>query len=235
MRSTVRSFHRTAAVRGVQASCDGRVPARAGRQGGGIPRISSKLGAARGAGRGHATEAEMMIEDDVWVTVEYRLYDSQGEALEPSERELTYLQGGYGAVFPRVEEALAGQEVGYETVLYLEPEDSFGDYDPELVRLAPRAEFPEALEVGMTFEGVPGEDAEEGIFTVTDFTDEAVVLDGNHPLAGMSLRFELRVTDVRQASAEEVEQERTAASEYDDDEDEGPASHGTSSEARRLH
>lgn len=175
----------------------------------------------------------MLIEDDVWVTVEYRLYDSQGEALEPSERELTYLQGGYGAVFPRVEEALAGHGVGYETVLYLEPEDSFGDYDPELVRLAPRAHFPEGLEVGMTFEGIPGEDAEEGLFTVTDFTDEAVVLDGNHPLAGMSLRFELRVTDVREASVDEVERERAASEGFD--EGEAGTGHGAPREIRRLH
>ena len=48
----------------------------------------------------------MLIEDDVWVTVRYRLFDSQGDALEPSERELTYLQGGYGAVFPRIEERI---------------------------------------------------------------------------------------------------------------------------------
>lgn len=165
----------------------------------------------------------MLIEDDVWVTVEYRLYDSQGEALEPSERELTYLQGGYGAVFPRVEQALQGHGVGYETVLYLEPEDSFGDYDPELVRLAHREDFPEQLEVGMTFEGVPGDEGERGLFTVTDFTDEAVVLDGNHPLAGMSLRFELRVIDVREATVEEVERERAAVREAPDEDDDDPA------------
>ncbi|HWS74209.1 MAG TPA: peptidylprolyl isomerase [Quisquiliibacterium sp.] len=182
----------------------------------------------------------MLIEDDVWVTVEYRLYDSQGEELEPAERELTYLQGGYGAVFPRVEEALAGHGVGYETVLYLEPEDGFGDYDPDLVRLAAREDFPDELEVGMAFEGVPGDDEEEGIFTVTDFTDEAVVLDGNHPLAGMSLRFELRVIDVREASVEEVERERAAAAEADDDDDgdgdgdEEPGA-GVPTAARRLH
>jgi len=160
----------------------------------------------------------MLIDDDVWVTVRYRLFDSQGEALESGERELTYLQGGYGAVFPRIEDALEGHGVGYQTTLYLEPEDSFGDYDPDLVRLAPRDHFPDELEVGMTFEGVPGEDDDEddGLYTVTDFTDEAVVLDGNHPLAGMSLRFDLRVMDVRGASAEEVERERQSASAYAD-------------------
>jgi FKBP-type peptidyl-prolyl cis-trans isomerase SlyD len=154
----------------------------------------------------------MMIENDVWVTVRYRLFDSLGDALEPTERELTYLQGGYGTVFPSIEEALAGHGVGYATRVHLEPEESFGDYDPELVRLASREQFPDDLEVGMTFEGVPGEDDaddEDGrLYIVTDMTDEAVVLDANHPLAGMSLRFDIRVVDVRAASAEEVERER---------------------------
>ncbi|MEN9315929.1 MAG: FKBP-type peptidyl-prolyl cis-trans isomerase SlyD, partial [Pseudomonadota bacterium] len=142
--------------------------------------------------------ADMMIATDTWVTVRYRLYDAQGEALEPDEREVTYLQGGYGAVFPRVEAALEGGTIGFETTVHLEPEDAFGEYDADLLRIAPRGEFPEALEVGMTFEGVPGQGEDEGIFTVTDFTDEAVVLDGNHPLAGMSLRFDLSVIDVRE-------------------------------------
>ena len=179
----------------------------------------------------------MQIEDDTWVTVRYRLYDAQGEALEPDERELTYLQGGYGAVFPRVEEALAGQAIGFQTTVHLEPEDGFGEYDADLLRIAPRSAFPAALELGMTFEGIPGEgdedddDDEDGLFTVTDITDEAVVLDGNHPLAGMALRFELQVVDVREATDEEVAAER-AALEEDDDADEvsgesgGPESQG---------
>ena len=81
---------------------------------------------------------------------------------------------------------------------------------------------------------MPGDDEEEGIFTVTYFTDEAVVLDGNHPLAGMSLRFELRVIDVREATVDEVERERAAAAEDDEDDDASPGE-GMSSEARRLH
>lgn len=153
----------------------------------------------------------MQIEDDTWVTVRYRLYDAQGEALEPDERELTYLQGGYGAVFPLVEEALAGQAIGFQTTVFLEPEDGFGEYDADLLRIAPRSAFPAALELGMTFEGVPGEEEDEdGLFTVTDITDEAVVLDGNHPLAGLSLRFDLQVIDVREATDEEVAAERAA-------------------------
>lgn len=171
----------------------------------------------------------MQIENDHWVTVRYRLYDSDGEPIEDGERELTYLQGGYGSVFPRVEQALAGHEPGYKASLYLQPDDTFGDYDAGLVRLAPRAEFPDSIEIGMTFEGVPGEDEtsaddEERLYVVTDFTGDVVVLDGNHPLAGMALRFDVRVLSVRAATPTEVERERErAAAEADggpgDDED----------------
>lgn len=153
----------------------------------------------------------MLIEDDRWVTVRYRLFDAQGEALEPDARELTYLHGGYGAVFPAIEAALEGREAGHSATLRLEPEDGFGDYDPELVHLADRADFPDTLEVGMTFEGAPGEEGDQSLYTVTDFTDDTVVLDGNHPLAGMALRFELEVVDVREASEEEIEHERALA------------------------
>lgn len=154
---------------------------------------------------------DMRIEPDVWVTVRYRLYDSQGEALEEGEREWTYLHGGYGAVFPKIEAALAGREVGYTASLYLEPEDTFGDYDAQRLRVVPRDRFPGTLEPGMTFESVPGEAPDGELYTVTDLTDDAVVLDGNHPLAGMALRFDLEVEDVRLATEEEVAEERERA------------------------
>jgi FKBP-type peptidyl-prolyl cis-trans isomerase SlyD len=155
----------------------------------------------------------MKIEENTWVTVRYRLYDSQGEALEEGEREWTYLHGGYGAVFPKVEEALAGRQPGDTTTLYLEPEDTFGDYDADLLRVAPRDRFPAALEPGMTFECLPGEAPDGELYTVTDLTEDTVVLDGNHPLAGMALRFDLEVEDVRVATLEEIEQERERTAE----------------------
>jgi FKBP-type peptidyl-prolyl cis-trans isomerase SlyD len=150
----------------------------------------------------------MQVESNVWVTVRYRLFDSENGPIEEGEREWTYLHGGYGAVFPRIEAALAGQSVGYTTSLYLEPDDTFGDYDAERLRVEPRDRFPAHLEAGMTFDAVPGEASDGELYTVTDFTDEAVVLDGNHPLAGMALRFELVIEDLRVATDEEVEQER---------------------------
>ncbi|HBD35031.1 MAG TPA: peptidylprolyl isomerase, partial [Cupriavidus sp.] len=69
------------------------------------------------------------------------------------------------------------------------------DYDAELVKVEPRDRFPEPLEVGMQFEGVPedGDDEDSIIYTVTDVAEDKVVLDGNHPLAGMALRFWLKV------------------------------------------
>ncbi len=148
---------------------------------------------------------------DHWVELRYRLFDAQGEPIEPGERELTYLHGGYGAVFARIEVALEGLGVGDEASVHLEPSDSFGDYDADLVSLAPRDLFPEVLEVGMSFEGLPGEASDGLIRIVTDFTDDTVVLDANHPLAGMGLRFDLRVTGVREAAQEEIERERQAA------------------------
>ncbi len=150
------------------------------------------------------------IAADRLVQLRYRLFDAQGEPIESGERELTYLHGGYGAVFPAIEAVLEGLGVGDETSVTLQPGDSFGDYDAELLRLAPRHLFPGELEVGMSFEGLPGEDPDGLIHTVTDVTDDTVVLDANHPLAGMALRFELRVLDVRDATDEEIERERQA-------------------------
>jgi FKBP-type peptidyl-prolyl cis-trans isomerase SlyD len=167
----------------------------------------------------------MHVEPDVWVTLRYRLFDSQGEPVEEGEREWTYLHGGYGSIFEKIEASLDGQAVGFTTSLYLEPEDTFGDYDAQRLRVEPRDRFPDDLEAGMTFEGVPGDEAGTDpaaglnpdadnaeppvlIYTVTDITDEAVVLDGNHPLAGMALRFEIEIEDLRPATLEEIEAEQ---------------------------
>lgn len=151
----------------------------------------------------------MRIQRNVWVTLKYSISDSQGEAINSGSDTVTYLHGGYGTVFPAIERALDGREAGESLELYLEPEDTFGDYDAELVRLEQRGKFPEPLEPGLQFEGVPGDDvdAEPVIYTITEMTDDVVVLDGNHPLAGISLRFAINVVEVREASDEEVAEE----------------------------
>ena len=148
----------------------------------------------------------MRIDRGTVVRLEYELKDSEGELLEDEGAELQYLHGGYGGIFPKVEAALQGKEAGQEVALTLEPEDAFGEYDAELLRVEPRDRFPKELEVGMRFEGVPGDREEEAlIYTVTDVTPEGVVVDGNHPLAGERLWFRATVGEVRAATDEELE------------------------------
>jgi FKBP-type peptidyl-prolyl cis-trans isomerase SlyD len=147
----------------------------------------------------------MRISNGKVVTLDYELKNSEGEALEDEGAQVEYLHGGFGGIFPKVEEALEGQEVGHEANLTLEPHDAFGEYDAELVRVEPRERFPKELEVGMQFEGVPGEREEDAvIYTVTDITPDKVVVDGNHPLAGERLWFKCAVTEVRAATEEEL-------------------------------
>ena len=158
----------------------------------------------------------MKISKDSVVTLKYRLTDAQGEFIEETEEPSEYLQGGHDAIFPRVEAALEGREKGYVTTLHLEPQDAFGDYDAEQVRVEARAKFPEPLEVGMRFEGVPEDEGEDSeILTVTDLTTDTVVLDANHPLAGVALRFELEVLAVRAATAEELEHGHVHGADHD--------------------
>jgi FKBP-type peptidyl-prolyl cis-trans isomerase SlyD len=139
------------------------------------------------------------------VKLDFELKDCDGRLLDDEGAQLEYLHGGFGGIFAKVEEALEGKDVGHELALTLEPEDAFGEYDAELLRVEPRDRFPEVIEIGMRFEGVPGEREEEAlIYTVTDVTPESVVVDGNHPLAGERLWIKCAVKEVRAATADEL-------------------------------
>jgi FKBP-type peptidyl-prolyl cis-trans isomerase SlyD len=148
----------------------------------------------------------MRIESGRVVRLDYELKDCDGEPVEDEGAHLEYLHGGFGGIFPKVEEVLEGKDVGHEVKLTLEPEDAFGEYDAELLRVEPRERFPREIEVGMRFEGVPGDRADEAmIYTVTDVTPDSVVVDGNHPLAGERLWFSAKVSEVRAATEEELQ------------------------------
>ncbi len=152
----------------------------------------------------------MKIARNTVVTVHYKLSDAQGNLIEEGQQPMVYLHGGYENTLPKIEEALDGQEAGYKTTIQIEPEDAFGEYDSELVKVEPRNRLPTPLEVGMQFEGMPEggeEDDDAVIFTVTDIADDKVVLDGNHPLAGIALVFDLNVESVRVATTEEITHE----------------------------
>lgn len=145
----------------------------------------------------------MKIDQGALVSLDITMYDAQGILLEHSEEPLVYLHG-HDDLFPRVEEALAGKEVGARVALQLEPEDAFGDYDPALVMLMPLDNLGQGVEVGMRVEGDGGEGTTGRIFTITDIAEGMAVLDGNHPLAGFALRFDITVLEVRAANPEEL-------------------------------
>ncbi|MBC7404573.1 MAG: peptidylprolyl isomerase [Cytophaga sp.] len=148
----------------------------------------------------------MKIAKNTVVTVHYKLSDAQGTLIEDGQEPMVYLHGGYENTLPKIEETLEGKVAGFDTTIQVEPEDAFGEYDADLVKVEERKNLPTPLEIGMQFEGTPDgdDDGDALIFTVTDIADDKVVLDGNHPLAGMALRFSLNVVDVREASDEEI-------------------------------
>lgn len=146
----------------------------------------------------------MQIGKDTVVSLTYELLDASGGTVEKTEDPIEYLHGGYDGIFLLVEKALAGKGAGENCRVRLEPDDAFGDYDAELVHLEPRSKFPDNIKVGMQFEGRGTESGASLIYTVTEIADDKVVVDGNHPLAGISLLFSCSVTGVRAATAEEI-------------------------------
>jgi len=126
------------------------------------------------------------------------MHDAQGVQLQPAS-ELTYLHGGYGELFAALEQALEGKGAGESILVQLEPEDAFGDYDADLLRVEPAERYGDGIAVGMEVEEAAR------FYTVTDIADGKVVLDGNHPLAGMALRFSVAILTVRSARAEEIQ------------------------------
>ena len=143
------------------------------------------------------------------VSLTWRLADTLGNPIDELTDPVEFLVGG-DDLLPKVEEALLGHDSDDEVALHLEPEHAFGEYDPKLVFFEARSIFPEALEVGMQFDGVPPRTATEGmpadaIYNVTEVYPDHVVLDGNHPLAGIALRLAITVRDVRAATEDEIE------------------------------
>lgn len=138
------------------------------------------------------------------VTLNYTVRDPDGAVIDDGQHPLVYLHGGYDGIFPVLEEALHGKSVGDSFQLKLQPEDAFGDYDEELILVEDAKLFPDNIEVGMSFERVSDDGEEELIYRITDIADGKVVVDGNHPLAGVSLVFDVTVAEVRAATAEEI-------------------------------
>ncbi len=150
------------------------------------------------------------------VSLTWRLEDAQGALIDELNEPMEFFFGG-DDLLAKVEEALTGQTVGFEASLFLEPEHAFGDYDANLVFFEPSEIFHSAVEEGMQFEGPPPgsktpDMPADALYTVTEVYDTHVVLDGNHPLAGLALKLALKVIDVREANDDEIEQGSVAQS-----------------------
>lgn len=149
----------------------------------------------------------MKITEQCVVGLSWTLKDTLGEVLDESDDPVEFLVGGKD-LLAKIEEALQGHESGDRLDLHLEPEHAFGDYDDRLLFLEPRHLFPDELEEGMGFEGLPPgcnpAAPRDRLFFVSDIYPDHVVLDANHPLAGIALRLTLRIHSVREAEIEEV-------------------------------
>ena len=151
----------------------------------------------------------MEITKQCVVALTWTLKDTLGEVLDVLEAPVEFLIGG-DDLFDSIEDALQGHEPGASVNLHLEPEQAFGDFNDQLVFLEPRSLFPAEIEAGMTFDGsalpkgCSPDGPKDALYTVTDIYPEHVVLDANHPLAGIALRLALTVQAVREATEDEI-------------------------------
>lgn len=147
------------------------------------------------------------ITENCVVALTWTLKDTLGEELDVLDEPTEFLVGG-NDLLAKIEEALQGHAPGDTLDLHLEPQDAFGDYDDRLLFLEPRHLFPAELEEGMGFESLPAgcnpSAPQDRIYFVSDIYPEHVVLDANHPLAGIALRIALKVHAVREADESEV-------------------------------
>jgi FKBP-type peptidyl-prolyl cis-trans isomerase SlyD len=145
----------------------------------------------------------MKIEKNSAVTMQFKLTEASGKPIENSGKPAVYLHGGYGNTLPKIEEALEGQEAGYAVTLNLAAADAFGVIDDNLLRTIPKTQFPPGVKVGGQLEG-RADDGSVQVYTVTKIKGDTVYMDGNHPLAGKDVRFDLKVLSVRVATEEEI-------------------------------
>lgn len=146
----------------------------------------------------------MPIQKNSVVEVAYELYDDQEQRIiHRYDTPLTYLHGGYHGTFPKVEAALEGKNVGDEIDLTLAPAEHFGEVRQEYIRQELRDILPPEIKVGDILESEDGH-GHTHYFRVTGMDDTHATLDGNHPLAGLTLRFKAKVQSVREATADEI-------------------------------
>jgi FKBP-type peptidyl-prolyl cis-trans isomerase SlyD len=147
----------------------------------------------------------MQISKNKVVTLKYRLTDDDGDLIDEStEAEPMAYIHGVGNLIPGLEAALEGKQKGDALKVTVNPDEGFGDRNDELTRVVSRSvfDFVEELEVGMQFQTDGGQGME--VVTIVGIEGDQVTVDGNHPLAGVTLSFDVAVLDVRDATQEEL-------------------------------
>lgn len=147
----------------------------------------------------------MQIAQDSVVSIHYTLTSDAGEVIDSSSGGdvLVFLQG-HGNLIPGLERELEGKQAGAKFKVRIAPADGYGESDESLIQDVPRAAFQgvDDIQVGMQFQAQSNHGPRT--VTITKVADDAITVDGNHPLAGQHLNFEVEVTDVRAATEEEL-------------------------------
>lgn len=149
----------------------------------------------------------MKITKNCVVTLDYTASDMDGHIVDEGKTPITYLHGGYSDIFEKLEYHLEGKSIKDSVEIELMAHEAFGEYDESLVEIEDISNVPDNIQIGMQLEGhsLESDDGSEPlIYTVTEITQDKVVLDANHPLAGIDLAFSCTVIDIRQASDEEI-------------------------------
>ena len=148
----------------------------------------------------------MNIQNNSAVSFHYKLTDDDGISIDSSEGKepLGYLHGA-GNIIPGLEKALEGKTIGDSLTVAVTAAEGYGEVQKELIQEVPKEAFQgvDNIEVGMQFEAQTGQGGTVPV-TVIAVTDEIVTVDGNHPLAGINLNFDVTIEEVREASEEEL-------------------------------
>ena len=149
----------------------------------------------------------MNVENDRVVSIHYTLTDNDGVELDSSKDQdpLVYLQG-VGNIIPGLENALTGLTIGEQLQVQVQPNDGYGEVDLELIQTVPHAAFDgvDDIQPGMQFQAQDSQGNVQMV-QVTAVGEEGVTVDGNHPLAGMVLNFDVTIDGIREATSEEID------------------------------
>jgi FKBP-type peptidyl-prolyl cis-trans isomerase SlyD len=148
----------------------------------------------------------MLIGENCVVSINYTLKNDSGAVMDesPEGEPLVYLHGAAG-IIPGLENELTGKTAGAEFQVTIKPEEAYGEHQPHLIQQVPRSAFPEDMELA---EGMQFQAQTEGgpmPVTITGVSDDLITVDGNHPLAGLTLHFTGSIADVRDATEEELQ------------------------------